>query len=61
MPDDKNITGRQDDIRVDGNDSIEAEYLQSQFPGKTQEQIMEAIKAAGPVRADIIEYLQRVK
>lgn len=61
MPDDKKNTGRQDDIRVDVNDKSEVEYLHQQFPNKTHEQIVEAIKEAGPIRADIIEYLQRLK
>ncbi|WP_207513676.1 DUF3606 domain-containing protein [Longitalea luteola] len=62
MSDDKNNTGRQqDDVRVSANDQSEFNYLHQQFPNKTDEQILEAIKAAGPVKADIIEYLQRVK
>jgi hypothetical protein len=61
MADDKKNTGRQDDIRVDVNDKSEVEYLHQQFPNKTHQQILEAIKEAGPIRADIIEYLQRIK
>lgn len=58
MSDNKSNTGRQDDIRVDINDSSEVEYLHRQFPGKTHEQIKEAIKAKGPLRKDIEAYLR---
>jgi hypothetical protein len=57
MADDKMKTGRQDDIRVDSNDPNEVEYLHRQYPSKTHEQIREAIKKAGPLRADIVKYL----
>ncbi len=59
MADDKQNLGKQDDIRVDANDPSEVEYLHRQFPGKTHEQIKEAISKAGPMRAAIIEYLQK--
>ena len=58
MSDDKSKQGKQDDIRVDTNDKSEVEYLHRQFPSKTHEQIISAIKAAGPMRKDIIKYLQ---
>lgn len=58
MPDNKTNTGKQDDIRVDSNDASEVEYLHRQFPSKTHEEIKEAIRKAGPMRADIIRYLQ---
>lgn len=61
MSDNKKNVGKQDDIRVDSNDPSEVEYLHRQFPNFTHEQIKEAIKAAGPFRADIIEYLQKRK
>lgn len=59
MSDNKQNTGNQDDIRVDSNDPSEVEYLHRQFPDKTHEEIKKAIQAAGPLRADIIAYLQR--
>lgn len=59
MADNKQNIGKQDDIRVDINDLSEVEYLHRQFPDKTHEQIKAAIKQAGPIRADIVKYLQR--
>jgi len=61
MADDKKKIGKQDDIRVDGNDTSEVEYLHQQFPNKTHQEVREAIEQAGPMRADIIVYLQRRK
>ena len=59
MSDNKSKTGKQDDIRVDINDSSEVEYLHRQFPDKSHEEIKEAVKSAGPMRKDIEEYLGR--
>jgi hypothetical protein len=59
MPDDKKNTGKQDDIRVDANDPSEVEYLHSKFPHKTHQQIKDAIKAHGPMRADIVAALKK--
>jgi hypothetical protein len=59
MSDNKSNTGKQDDIRVDLNDASEVEYLHRQFPGKTHDEIKKAIKEAGPMRKDIIAYLQK--
>lgn len=58
MSDNKTTRGTQDRIRVDLNDPSEVEYLHQQFPDKTHEQIKEAIKAKGPMREDIVEYLK---
>lgn len=58
MSDNKSNTGKQDDIRVDSNDPSEVEYLHSRFPSRTHEEIKEAIKKAGPMRADIVQYLK---
>jgi hypothetical protein len=55
--DNKTNVGKQDDIRVDLNDASEVEYLHRQYPSKTHEQIKEAIKKAGPLRADIVKHL----
>jgi hypothetical protein len=59
MADDKRFTGRQDDIRVDGNDPSEVEYLHQQYPNKTHEEIKQAIKEKGPMRKDIEAYLNQ--
>ena len=56
--DDKSKKGKQDDIRVDSKDKNEIEYLHRQFPRKTHQQIVDAVQAAGPFRADIIHYLK---
>lgn len=60
MPDNKKDIGKQDDIRVDVDDASEVDYLHQQFPDKSHEEIKEAIKAAGPLRVNIIAYLQRM-
>ena len=59
MSDNKKNVGTQDDIRVDINDASEVEYLHQQFPDKSHEEIKEAIKTAGPLRVNIVAYLQR--
>ena len=59
MADDKSKTSMQDRIRVDANDPSEVEYLHQIYPFLSHEQIVEAIKAAGPMRADIQAYLQK--
>lgn len=59
MADDKNNIGKQDDVRVDAHDPSEVEYLHKQFPHKTHEEIKEAIEKAGPMRVNIVAYLQR--
>ena len=53
MADNKTNTGKADDMRVDINDPNEVEYLHRQYPGKTHEQVKEAIRKAGPMRSDI--------
>lgn len=57
MSDNKQNTGKQDDIRVDSNDPSEVEYLHRQFPNKTHEQVVQAIKEHGPMRQDIVNAL----
>jgi hypothetical protein len=59
MADDKNKQGRQDDDRVDSNDKSEVEYVHRQFPSKTHQQIIDAIKKAGPMRKNIMDYLRK--
>lgn len=58
MADNKEKTTKQDAIRVDANDKNEVEYLHRQFPNKQHAQIVTAIKVAGPVRDDIVRYLE---
>jgi len=58
MSDNKQKTGKQDDIRVDANDPSEVEYLHQKFPNKKHEEIKKAIKEKGPMRKDIEAYLR---
>ncbi|SJZ87763.1 DUF3606 domain-containing protein [Sediminibacterium ginsengisoli] len=58
MSDNKQNTGKQDDIRVDLNDPSEVEYLHRQYPHKTHEQIRQAVKEFGPLRKDIEKALK---
>ncbi len=58
MSDNKSTTGQQDRIRVDANDPSEVEYLHSQFPNKTHQEIKAAIKENGPLRKDIEDFLR---
>lgn len=59
MADSKKFTGWQDHIRVDGNDPSEVEYFHQQHRLFSHEEITAAIKAAGPYRKDIEEYLKK--
>jgi hypothetical protein len=61
MSDDKSKTSQQDRIRVDANDPSEVEYLHQQFPLYSHQQILDIIKKKGPLRADILEYLGKMK
>ncbi len=60
MSDQKNNTGAQDRKRVDSNDPSEVEYLHSQFPHLTHQQVSDAVKSKGPMRDDIEKYLNTV-
>jgi hypothetical protein len=61
MTDNKTQTGIEDDIRVDVNDKSEIEYLHQQFPTKSHQEIIEAIRTAGPMREDVIRYLKHAR
>lgn len=58
MSDSKTKQDGRDDSKVDSKDKNEVEYLHQKHPNLTHQQITEAIKAAGPVRKDIEEYLK---
>ena len=58
MSDDKTNRGRQDDLRVDINDKSEVEYLHSQFPNKSHEEVVDAIRRYGPMREAIVKELR---
>ena len=59
MSDNKQNTGKQDDIRVDKNDKSEVEYLHSQHPSYTHQEIVDAIEKWGPMRKDIEAHLKK--
>ena len=61
MSDNKEMTGGQDKMRVDANDKSEVEYVHQQFPHLEHSQVLEAVKSKGPMRKDIMEYLQGLK
>lgn len=58
MADNKNLKTKQDRIRVDSKDKSEVEYLHSRFPKLSHQAIYGAIRAAGPMRKDIVLYLR---
>ena len=58
MSDDKMNRGRQDALRVDINDKSEVEYLHQQYPNKTHEEVVDAIRRYGPMREDIEKELR---
>ena len=57
--DNKNNTSIQDDIRVDSKDPSEVEYLHQQYPAYSHQQIKEAIVQYGPIRRDIVAFLDK--
>jgi len=58
MSDDKTNRGRPDKLRVDINDKSEVEYLHQQFPNKSHEEVVDAIRRYGPMREDIEKELR---
>lgn len=56
--DNKKNTGIQDDLRVDANDPSEVEYVHQQFPNKTHQEVLDAVKKYGPLREDIMHALR---
>ena len=57
MPDNKNIKDRRDSTRIDANDASEVEYVHEQFPNLTHQQVKDAIIEKGPMREDVMKYL----
>lgn len=60
MSDNKTNVGKQDRIRVSSKDPNEVEYVHRQFPSLTHEQVVEAIKRAGPFREEVMKYLKEL-
>ncbi|MEO8769400.1 MAG: DUF3606 domain-containing protein [Ferruginibacter sp.] len=59
MTDNKNIKGKQDRIRVDSKDPSEVEYLHRKYPSLSHQAIHGAIRSAGPMRKNILIYLEK--
>ena len=57
MSDNKNSVGKQDRVRVDSKDPSEVEYLHSKYPNLSHQEVLDAVKTAGPLRVDIEKYL----
>lgn len=60
MSDNKDNVGKQDRIRVNSQDPSEVEYVHQQFPSLTHQEVLEAIKRAGPFREEIMKYLREL-
>ncbi len=58
MSDNKHLTGKQDRIRVAATDPSEVEYIHKQFPMLSHQAVSGAIRAAGPMRKNIIKYIK---
>lgn len=56
MPDDKDKVGKPDRDRINVNEPYEVKYWCSQF-GVTEQRLREAVKAVGPMVADVKRYL----
>jgi hypothetical protein len=59
MPDNKSKKGRPDRERVDAFDRSEFRQLHKRFPSLSVQAISGAIRCAGPMRRNIVRYLQR--
>ena len=58
MPDDKKNTGKQDDSRINVNQDYELRDWSKKL-GVTPEQLKEAVKAVGPMVADVRKHLKK--
>lgn len=61
MSDNKNMTDKRDASKIDSNDPSEVEHVHGQFPHLTHEQVYNAIKAHGPSREKVMEYLKTLR
>ena len=61
MSDNKQFTGKADRDRVSASEPYEVEDLHQKYPSLTHQEVLDAIKAAGPMRKDIIAYLDKKK
>ena len=58
MSDKKDNRGQRDRVRIDLNDPSEVEYVHQQFSHLKHEEVVDAIKKAGPLREDVMKYLR---
>jgi hypothetical protein len=58
MADNKSKKDGRDRSRVNSKEGYEVEYLHQQYPDLSHQQVYGAIRAAGPVRKDIVKYLK---
>lgn len=56
MPDDLSKTGKPDDSRINVHEEHEVRYWTQKF-GITREQLVQAVKSAGPMVKDVKRYL----
>ena len=57
MSDNKTVQDKRDSSKIDINDASEVEYVHQQFPSMKHADIVEAIKAKGPLREAVMAYL----
>jgi Protein of unknown function (DUF3606) len=58
MADNKAKKDGRDRSKVNSKEAYEVEYLHSKYPNLSHQQVYSAIRAAGPVRKDIEQYLK---
>ena len=58
MPDDKTKTGTADDVRINVKEAYEVQYWSKKF-GVTEEELLDAVAAAGPMVADFKRELMK--
>jgi hypothetical protein len=59
MPDKKNVADGRDRAQVDINDASEVEYVHSKYPSLTHQEVVAAVKQAGPDRQAIYDLLDK--
>jgi hypothetical protein len=59
MPDNKQKKGKPDRRRVSKTDHSEIRYLQKQYSNLQPMEILVAVRAAGPMRRNIVRFIQR--
>lgn len=59
MSDNKKYRGIKDRNRVDQHDPSEVEWLHRQFPQLSHQTVQKAIHTAGPLRKNILQYLEK--